>query len=167
MAPPPPPAAPPAPPPPAASTRRERAQKAAERRRAAQAAERRKKKAAAREAAAKRKAAAKQKAAAAAAAAALPPRDGNPPLPGATRPVPERIASTPVVVRSPPAVSPLAVRVFLVFGAIALVCLAAAAAPARILRTVSGGLVWRRGDLAFAALVLLSVGLLAVIAGAM
>lgn len=83
------------------------------------------------------------------------------------RPVSERTASTPVVVTSPPAVSPLAVRVLLVFGAIALVCLAAAAAPARILRTVSGGLVWRRGDLAFAALVLLSVGLLAVIAGAM
>lgn len=160
MAPPPPPAAPPAPPPPAASTRRERAQEAAERRRAARAAERRKK-------AAAREAAAKRKAAAAAAAAALPPRDGNPPLPGATQPEPERIASTPVVVTSPPAVSPLAVRVFLVLAAIALVCLAAAAAPARILRTVSGGLVWRRSDLAFAALVLLSVGLLAVIAGAM
>jgi hypothetical protein len=44
---------------------------------------------------------------------------------------------------------------------VALLLLAAAGAPTRVLRAVSGGLVWRRSDLAFAALIILSVGLLA------
>jgi hypothetical protein len=158
-----PPPAPPPPPPASAQTARakkaaaarRKAKAAAARREAARAEKRRQERAAAR--AAKRKAEA-----AAAAAAARGARD----LPAVGQAA-DRGAGRTVVVTEPPAISPAAQRIFLVFAAIALACLAAAAAPVRVLRTVSGGLVWRRADLAFAALVLLSVGLLAVLAGAM
>lgn len=57
--------------------------------------------------------------------------------------------------------SPAAQSVFFGLAGVALLLLAASGAPTRVLRAVSGGLVWRRSDLAFAALVLLGVGLLA------
>jgi hypothetical protein len=57
--------------------------------------------------------------------------------------------------------SSAAKAVLLGMAGVALLLLAAAGAPTRVLRAVSGGLVWRRSDLAFAALIILSVGLLA------
>jgi hypothetical protein len=56
--------------------------------------------------------------------------------------------------------------VFLGAAGSALLLLAAAGAPARVLRGISRNLVWRRSDLAVAGLVLLSVGLLAVVVAA-
>jgi hypothetical protein len=83
---------------------------------------------------------------------------------GEIRPTPAGLTPAAVPVAATdggPVTSSAAKTVLLGIGALALLLLAAAGAPASVLRTVSGGLVWRRSDLAFAALVLLSVGLLA------
>jgi hypothetical protein len=94
-----------------------------------------------------------------------PPRDSSPLLADEIGPLPADVtpAAAPVAVTTDggPAISPAARVVLFGIGGLALLLLAAAGAPASVLRTVSGGLVWRRSDLAFAALVLLGVGLLA------
>jgi len=89
---------------------------------------------------------------------------------GATPPTAAAVtpAAAPIVVTATrgPVMSPAARAVFLALAGVALLLLAAAGAPTRVLRAVSGGLVWRRSDLAFAALIILGVGLLAVFVAA-